>query len=207
MAVLDHVLHDVALALVVLDSRVFLVLLVGQLQVLAQFVDQLAVRPVVVLRPDVALYQDVYLDVGVHGQGKEALLLVVVQAVLPVYAVFGPHFAEGLQAHALLAPRVVLQQVVEDLLVEDLVADLEERHQFRELELPAHQQVQLPEDVDDLVLLAGRFFDLRLGVDEGNDEVDAGLQEDLHLYLAVVRVLLAEQRLEDGLFGPFEQQQ
>lgn len=56
MTILDHVLDYMALALVVLDSCVFLVLFVGQLQVLAQFVDQLAVCSVVVLRADVAFY-------------------------------------------------------------------------------------------------------------------------------------------------------
>lgn len=56
----------------------------------------------------------------------------------------------------------MLQQIVEDLLIEDLVADLEKWHQFCELEFPAHQQIQFPEDIDDLVLLTGWFFDLRL---------------------------------------------
>lgn len=55
MTILNHVLYDMALALVVLDSCVFLVLFVGQLEVLAQFVDQLAVCSVVVLSADVAL--------------------------------------------------------------------------------------------------------------------------------------------------------
>lgn len=55
MTILNHVLYDMALALVVLDSCVFLVLFVGQLKVLAQFVDQLAVCSVVVLSADVAL--------------------------------------------------------------------------------------------------------------------------------------------------------
>jgi hypothetical protein len=126
MPVLDHVLDDVALALEELDLRELLVGLVGQRQVLAQLVDELAVGAVVVLRADVALDQHVDLDGRMDRQREQPLPLVVVETVLPVDAVLTPHLAESLKPNSLPASREILRQFVENLLVEDLSADLEE---------------------------------------------------------------------------------
>jgi hypothetical protein len=96
MAVFNHVLYDVALALEEFDPCVFFILLVGELQILAQFVDELAMCAVVVLGADIALDQDVDFNVGVHRQSEEPFFFIVVQAVFPVDAILPPHLTECL---------------------------------------------------------------------------------------------------------------
>lgn len=103
MPILHHVLDDVRLSLVELHPREFFILLVLQGQVLAESVDELAMSAVVVLCPDVTFDQDVYLYCRVDGECEESFPLVVVQTVLPVDAVLGPHLPEGLKTDALLA--------------------------------------------------------------------------------------------------------
>lgn len=96
MTVLHHVLDDMRLALVELDPGESLILFVLKRQVLAELVDELAMCTVVVLCPDVALYQNIDLYRGVDGQGEQSFSLVVVQAILPVDAILAPHLPESL---------------------------------------------------------------------------------------------------------------
>lgn len=108
-----------------------------------------------------------------QGKSKQPLLLKVVQTVFPVNAVFGPHLLESLETNSLAPPRIVFQQLVEDLLVKDLPTDLEERNQLCKLQLSPHQQIQLLEDINYLLLFIGRFLNRCLRIDKGYNEIDA----------------------------------
>lgn len=118
------------LPLIKLHPREFLILLVLQGEILTEPVDELAMGTVVVLSSDVALNEHVYLYRRVNRKGKKSFPLVVVQTVFPVDAVLGPHLPERLQTDPLLAPCERFSQFVENLLIEDLSADLEEWHQL-----------------------------------------------------------------------------
>ena len=153
--------------------------------------------PVVVLCSDVVFDENVDFDVGMHREGEETLLLEGFQAVLPVYPVFGPHLTERLQADPLLAPRVVLQQLIESLLIKNLTNNLEKRNQLRILQLPPHKQIQFFEDINYLIILIGRFLDRRLRIDERNDEIDSLVQSSFELYLPIMRKMHDLQWLEN----------
>ncbi len=95
--------------------------------------------------------------------------------ISPVEFVLLPHFAETIQPDAFPVDRIFLEHFIKDILIEHLPTYLEERHEFRVLEFPPHQEVKFPKDVNNHVLLLLRLLDPGLGIYEGDDKVNPGL--------------------------------
>ena len=171
MFVLHHVLDYLRIALQQLHPCQLLIFgRNGQID--ASFADQLAMGPIVVLGSDVVFDENVDLDVGVHREGEEPLLLKGIQTVLPIYPIFGPHLPKCLQADPLLPPCVVLQQLIKSLLIKNLTYNLEKRNKFRIFQLPPHKQIQFFEYINNLIILIRWFLNSRLRIDKRNDKIN-----------------------------------
>lgn len=151
---------------------------------------------IVVFCTDVALNEDVDLDGRVYRQSEKPLAFVIVETVLPVYAIFCPHFTESLQSYTFLASCEAFGQFIEYLFVEDLPTDLEKGHKFGEFELSTHKKVEFAEDIHYLLLLIWCFLYLRLRIDEGNYKINARRKGNTQLYLSIMRKFLAEERFK-----------